>query len=99
MGYAEGFNSTYDGLRSFAVNYLQGTNVNLWTRCCVEKVVVEDNTAKGVVISRQIDDGEEQRIYVMARNEIILSAGAQGSPKILLLRQVVLLLYLCSIYL
>ncbi|RAH70007.1 GMC family oxidoreductase [Aspergillus aculeatinus CBS 121060] len=85
-GYAEAFNSTYEGLRSYAAGYGLGENVTLWTRSLVEKIVVEQGAAKGVVVLRSVGDTDtHERFYVEASKEVILSAGAQSSPKILLL--------------
>ncbi|PYH40706.1 GMC family oxidoreductase [Aspergillus saccharolyticus JOP 1030-1] len=84
-GYAEGFNSTYEGRRSYAAGYVLGANVTLWSRSWVEKVVVEGGNAQGVIVTRSGEDGKPARVYVEATKEVILSAGAQSSPKILLL--------------
>ncbi|RAL13108.1 GMC family oxidoreductase [Aspergillus homomorphus CBS 101889] len=83
-GYAEGFNSTYDGLRSYAAGYVLGESVTLWTHAFVERVIISGTTAKGVIATRLVGDKKEH-FLVEATKEVILSAGAQSSPKILLL--------------
>ncbi|PYI07547.1 glucose dehydrogenase [Aspergillus sclerotiicarbonarius CBS 121057] len=80
LGYSEAFNSTYEGLRSFASSYPLGSNVTLWTESVVERLIMKGKTAEGVIVIRN-----GTRVRVRARREVILSAGAQGSPKILLL--------------
>ncbi|OOF96690.1 GMC oxidoreductase [Aspergillus carbonarius ITEM 5010] len=81
LGYAEAFNSTYEGLRSFANSYPLGNNVRLWTESVVERLIMNRKSAEGVIVIR---NGNE-RVHVKAEKEVILSSGAQGSPKILLL--------------
>ncbi|MGG5820140.1 GMC family oxidoreductase [Falsiroseomonas sp. HW251] len=54
--------------------------VALFDRALARRIVVEDGRAAGVAISR---GGEEQ--VIRARREVILSAGAIGSPQLLML--------------
>ncbi|OJJ68314.1 hypothetical protein ASPBRDRAFT_134278 [Aspergillus brasiliensis CBS 101740] len=84
LGYSEAFSSCYAGLRSFASNYPLGRNVTLWTKSNVERLIMAGSTAEGVVVARRVGDRIE-RVRVRALQEVILSAGPQGSPKILLL--------------
>lgn len=85
LGYSEAFSSSYAGLRSFASSYPLGSNVTLWTKATVERLVMAGRTAEGVVVARAVGD-QIERVQVRARKELILSAGAYESPKILLLR-------------
>ena len=55
-------------------------NLTVLTGALVHKVVVEGGRARGIVFSRE---GERNGMRVAARREIILSAGAIGSPQIL----------------
>jgi choline dehydrogenase len=72
-----------NGLRaSVATAYLQPNeqlkNLQVMTKSVVTKVLIENQTARGVKVSRE---GQETDIF--AREEVILSAGAFQSPKIL----------------
>ena len=69
---------------SSATGYLtpaqQRPNLTLQTNCCVEKILVENNRTYGV---QYRDKG--QSVCAMANREVIVCAGAIGSPKLLLL--------------
>lgn len=54
-------------------------NLTVWTRTDVERVVLEHGAAKGVVANRA-----GHRLTVRARREVVLSAGAFGTPVLLL---------------
>ncbi|RAK93372.1 glucose dehydrogenase [Aspergillus costaricaensis CBS 115574] len=84
LGCSEAFSSTYAGLRSFASSYPLGSNVTVWTNSTVERLIMTGKTVKGAVVARSVGD-QIERVHVRARMEVILSAGAYGSPKILLL--------------
>ncbi|GLB02681.1 hypothetical protein AtubIFM57258_006140 [Aspergillus tubingensis] len=84
LGYSEAFSSTYAGLRSFASSYPLGSNVTVWTNSTVERLIMTGKTVEGAVVARSAGD-QIERVHVRARKEVILSAGAYGSPKILLL--------------
>ncbi len=53
-------------------------NLAVWTECHVEKLTLEGRRCTGVVLQRQ-----GRRMEVRAEKEVILSAGAIGSPQIL----------------
>ncbi|WP_439615323.1 GMC family oxidoreductase [Shinella sp.] len=53
-------------------------NLSVWTECHVEKLTLEGKRCTGVVLQRQ-----GRRMEVRADKEVILSAGAIGSPQIL----------------
>lgn len=83
LGYSEHSTSSYDGVRQWAgSNYLMGPNVTLKTDTHVTKVLFEGQHATGV--EYVLASGEKQS--VSAKQEVIVSGGALGSPKILLLR-------------
>ena len=69
---------------SAAAGYLhpvqERPNLTVVTHAQVNRVVIEDNKAVGVIYEK---GGAEET--VMANNEVILSGGAFGSPKILML--------------
>jgi len=65
---------------AFLKPVLHRKNLHLLTQASAEKVIFENNTAKGVLVQHQ---GQKKQIY--AANEVILSAGAFGSPHLLLL--------------
>lgn len=65
--------------RAFVAPVLGRTNLTVVTDCTVKSVVVEQKVAKGVVV-----DSEGVQTYLRARREVILSAGALGSPQLLL---------------
>ena len=77
-------------MRSSASSYEFGPNVIIWTESIVERVTISDGRANGVWVSKKGTSGRD-RVHVFANLEIILSAGAQASPKILMLRYVTLL--------
>lgn len=95
------FNPDYNGATQYGISPTQATqyngerwnatraylhanahrpNLTVWTGCHTRKVLLEDKTAVGVEFRR---DGQIQQ--VRARKEVILSAGAYGSPQILML--------------
>jgi len=55
-------------------------NLRVVTRATVERVVVEDGRAVGVRFSRK-----DETVEARARREVILSAGAIGTPRLLML--------------
>ena len=84
LGYNEATLSSYDGIRQWSAgNYPFGPNVTVWTDTHVTKVVVQGHRATGVEFLRHGNTKGE----VSARQEVIVSSGALGSPKLLLLRQ------------
>lgn len=56
-------------------------NLKILTRSLVSKIIIEDSRAKGV----EILTGKNTTEKVFAQKEVILSAGAFGSPQILML--------------
>lgn len=66
--------------KAFLHKALKRKNVSLITNALVSRIVVQDGTAKGITYS---SNGEEKTIN--ARREVILAAGAIGSPQILML--------------
>ncbi|OJJ30841.1 hypothetical protein ASPWEDRAFT_119408 [Aspergillus wentii DTO 134E9] len=82
-GYAECASSHFNGFRSFATSYKLGDNVTVWTESVVEQVIMNGKKAEGVLVTRVGEKGE--RVRAMADKEVILSAGTQASPKILML--------------
>ncbi len=54
--------------------------LTLITECMTEKILIEDGRAKGVIFE---ENGSRQTVY--ATREVIVSSGAIGSPKLLLL--------------
>ena len=74
-----------DGLRcsaadAFVTPNLARSNLTVLTEVLVEKVVIEDGQATGVVISQK-----GQRKELSAKREVIVSAGAFNSPQLLML--------------
>lgn len=69
---------------SSATAYLSGAirrpNLQIMTSARVEKVVVTDRAATGVLVSYR-----GRRLEICAKREVVLSAGAVESPKLLLL--------------
>jgi len=75
--------ATWNGRRSStSLNYLEPnrhrTNFTIWTEAPVQRVDFEQHRAVGVTLRR---DGAE--IRVRARREVVLSAGALHTPKLL----------------
>lgn len=66
--------------RSFLHPVIKRTNLHLITDALTQRVLVEGRRAKGVEISVR---GQTRQI--MARREVVLSAGAVGSPQLLML--------------
>ncbi|MGY4495586.1 GMC family oxidoreductase [Pseudomonas sp. TE3610] len=65
--------------RAFVAPVLARENLTVITDCTVKNVVLEQRVAKGVVV-----DSDGVHTYLKARREVILSAGALGSPQLLL---------------
>lgn len=92
IGYCEGAQNTYDGKRYYAANcYKLGQNVTTWNYVLAEKLVPEDKKVVGVKLSRKKESGEMEKVVVKAREEVLVCSGVQGSPKLLLLRYILLL--------
>ena len=77
--------TAHNGLRhSSAKAYLTPNrnrkNLTILTRAMVEKITFEGRRATGIVISQG-----ERKQHITARKEVILSAGAIGSPQLLML--------------
>ena len=68
-----------DSYSSFSAPYA-GKNLNVLTHAMATKVIMKGNEAKGVQIERF-----GQTLEYFAKNEVIVSAGAIGSPQILML--------------
>jgi choline dehydrogenase len=68
----------WSAARGFLKPVLNRPNLTLETGVLVERVVIADGRATGVIFSR---DG--QRFIARARGEIVLSAGAVATPKLL----------------
>ena len=65
--------------RAFVAPVLTRENLTVVTDCTVKHVVLEQKVAKGVVV-----DSDGVQTFLKARREVILSAGALGSPQLLL---------------
>jgi choline dehydrogenase-like flavoprotein len=88
LGYFEFASNTFEGERQWSADcYPRGENVTLWTEKAVSKVIIENGKAVGVEVLG--DEGERKK--VRAGKEVLVCAGAEASPKILLLR------YACSV--
>ncbi|KAL0838463.1 hypothetical protein ABMA28_016595 [Loxostege sticticalis] len=88
VGVTQVLGFVYDNLRmSTARGYLARDDVNRvlkvakWTRC-TGVIINDDNTAQGVTVIQGLFE-RKRKIY--ARKEVILSAGAIGTPQILML--------------
>ena len=66
--------------RGYLQPALEQPNLQLLTHALVEKVLIENGRAVGVVVS-----GPAGRRVIRAQREVILSAGAYNSPKLLML--------------
>jgi choline dehydrogenase-like flavoprotein len=83
IGVAEYATSTFNGERQFgAVCYPRGRNVTVWTDTTAARLIIEGTKATGV----QLMENERGVQQVRAKKEVIVTCGAQGSPKLLLLR-------------
>lgn len=62
----------------------------MWTETEVEKIVIENKVVNGLIGKRYITDGQSTELLhefrISANIEVILSAGALSSPKLLMLR-------------
>lgn len=86
LGFSEATAGSYDGIRQWAGgNYKFGPNVTLWTETHVSKIVSQGSRATGIEYLRPVTGTSGS---VSAKKEVIVSSGAQGSPKLLLLRSV-----------
>lgn len=78
--------TTRNGVRaSTSQTYLKSvrknSNLSVITGALVHRILIENGVATGVVFS--VNDGPEQS--AMAHREVIVSSGANGSPKVLML--------------
>jgi choline dehydrogenase-like flavoprotein len=51
-----------------------------------EKLIIEEKRATAVQVSKNQSDGTPERVTAVARKEILVTSGVQGSAKLLLLR-------------
>ncbi|MCD1265747.1 choline dehydrogenase [Shinella sumterensis] len=58
-------------------------NLTIWTQAHVERLVLETGASGGTRCAGAVVQRQGQRVEVRARREVILSAGAIGSPQIL----------------
>ncbi|WLS10687.1 GMC family oxidoreductase N-terminal domain-containing protein (plasmid) [Shinella sumterensis] len=58
-------------------------NLTIWTQAHVERLVLETGASGGTLCAGAMVQRQGQRVEVRARWEVILSAGAIGSPQIL----------------
>ncbi|KAG4437105.1 hypothetical protein IFR05_007403 [Cadophora sp. M221] len=80
IGYSEFPNATFNGRRQWAAIYPRGKNVTLWASTQATKLLFTGTKVVGVEVVR---DGSPTTIT--SQNEVIVSSGAQNSPKLLLL--------------
>jgi len=77
----------YQGVRTTAADYISNgntkSNISIKTDCYVNKVVF-DNGKRPKAIGAQLQSAKGENIIVKARKEVIVAAGAYGSPAILL---------------
>jgi choline dehydrogenase-like flavoprotein len=86
LGFSEATAGSYDGIRQWAGgNYKFGPNVTLWTETHVSRILSQGSRATGIEYVRPVTATSGS---VTAKKEVIVSSGAQGSPKLLLLRSV-----------
>ena len=83
-GFTKAHTTTYQGSRSgtyraFAERFAGG-NLTVLTHCHVTRVLLEEGRAVGVEVHRF-----GRRMRLLASQEVVLSAGAVGTPQILLL--------------
>lgn len=87
IGYSEGAQNTYNGFRQYSAKcYLFGDNVTAWNHAITEKLLVARKNVTGVRVLRNSGDRETVDCGLMAKKEVIVSSGVQGSAKLLLLR-------------
>ncbi|RSL55913.1 hypothetical protein CEP54_009122 [Fusarium duplospermum] len=89
IGYTEAAQSNYDGQRQFAAKgYPFGPNATVWTESEVHHIDMVKKRAPGVTGIRHSGDGLDRKaeeFRAAASVEVILSAGALFSPKLLML--------------
>ncbi|RSL89643.1 hypothetical protein CDV31_015837 [Fusarium ambrosium] len=89
IGYTEVAQSNYDGQRQFAAKgYPFGPNVTVWTESEVHRIEIVEQRASRVTGIRYSGGGSGRKVgefRASAKVEIILSAGALFSPKLLML--------------
>nr|XP_037872750.1 glucose dehydrogenase [FAD, quinone] isoform X2 [Bombyx mori] len=89
VGYARDVYNIQDGHRqSSAFSFLSParhrSNLFVWKNALVTKIVIEDKTAVGVEVVKNIGD-TEKTYSIRAIKEVIVSAGAINTPKLLML--------------
>ena len=76
------------GIRTTAADYVTGgqakNNIQIKTDVFVDKVILDDSQENPQVIGVQVQSADGATSVIKARREVILSAGAYGSPAILL---------------
>jgi choline dehydrogenase len=70
----------FDAARAFLNSAKSRPNLTIITGCLAEKILIENARATGVAFTR---NGQKQT--AIAKSEVILSAGAFGSPQLLML--------------
>ncbi|KAI9740147.1 MAG: hypothetical protein M1834_004725 [Cirrosporium novae-zelandiae] len=86
-GYSEMALSNFDGMRQYAgICYPLGSGVTVWTETRTDRLIIVEKHVKGVVCSSIRDsDQDPKQTLALARNEVIVSCGSFGSPKLLML--------------
>lgn len=84
IGFVQGQGTIQNGERhsaakAFLVPVMERENLHIIKNAFVTKVIIEKEEAKGIIL--EIGD---EKLKVMARKEVILSAGTVNSPKILM---------------
>ncbi|KAH7355209.1 glucose dehydrogenase [Rhexocercosporidium sp. MPI-PUGE-AT-0058] len=80
IGYSEFSNATFNGKRQWAALYPRGDNVSLWSSSQATKLFFSGMKVVGVEVLRG-----SSSTTARAQEEVIVSSGAQNTPKLLLL--------------
>lgn len=85
LGYGEAASSTFDGLRQYAaLGYDFSQDITMRTESTAERLLLEGKRAVVIIFTTERHPTVQE--ISLARQEVIPTAGALSSPKILMLR-------------
>lgn len=80
--------TTHKGIRTTAADYIDegnpSSNLGVKTNVYVDKVILEETSGIMRAVGVELQDSAGDKYSVKARKEVVLTAGAYGSPAILL---------------
>ena len=88
FGCGHAVRTSHKGIRTTAADYIEekntSSNLDVKTNVYVDKVILEDTSEGTRAVGVELQDSTGDKYSVKSRREVVLTAGAYGSPAILL---------------